>query len=82
MKTTASALNYSIPLKAGSSGSYPFLTYGLASGVTVGNLSVATYGTLANNLPWPISPYAVLNRTAQQDCCSIIVMQRLTASGN
>ena len=59
--TTASALNYLIPFgKPGAPDYIPF-TYALASGVTVGNLSVATYGTPANNLPWPISPYAVLN---------------------
>ena len=59
--TTAGALNYIIPFgKPGTPDYIPF-TYGVAAGVTVGNLSVATYGTPANNLPWPISPYNVMN---------------------
>ncbi len=60
--TTAGALNYIIPFgKPGTPDYIPF-TYGIAAGVNVGNLSVATYGTLlSDNLPWPISPYTVMN---------------------
>lgn len=59
--TTSAATNYVIPFgKPGVPDYIPF-TYSLATGITVGNLSVATYGTPANNLPWPVSPYTVLN---------------------
>ncbi|MBK9412022.1 MAG: T9SS type A sorting domain-containing protein [Bacteroidetes bacterium] len=59
--TVALASNYVIPFgKPGVPNYIPF-TYSIPTGTTVGNLAVATYGTPANNLPWPVSPYLVTN---------------------
>jgi hypothetical protein len=59
--TASGALNYVFPFgKPGGAGYIPF-TYSITTGTIVGNLSVATYGTPANNLPWPVSPYVVTN---------------------
>ncbi len=59
--TVAVASNYVIPFgKPGVPNYIPF-TYSIPTGTTVGNLAVATYGTPANNLPWPVSPYVVTN---------------------
>jgi hypothetical protein len=40
------------------------LTFQLTSG-NIGNLTVATYGTLPDNIPWPTVPQAVLNLNRQ-----------------
>jgi hypothetical protein len=59
--TVALASNYVIPFgKPGVPNYIPF-TYSIPTATTVGNLAVATYGTPANNLPWPVSPYVVTN---------------------
>ncbi len=59
--TVASVSTYVIPFgKPGVPDYIPF-TYSIAAGTTVGNLSVATYGTPATNLPLPVSPYLVTN---------------------
>lgn len=59
--TVASASSYVIPFgKPGVPDYIPF-TYAIPTGTTVGDLSVATYGTPPNNLPWPVSPYIVNN---------------------
>lgn len=59
--TVASVSTYVIPFgKPGVPDYIPF-TYSIAAGTTVGNLSVATYGTLPSNLPLPVSPYIVTN---------------------
>jgi hypothetical protein len=41
----------------------PFI-FNLISG-NIGNITVSTYGTPANNLPWPLAPQAVLNLDRQ-----------------
>lgn len=59
--STLGAANYVFPFgKPGVPDYIPF-TYSLSAATNVGNLSVATYGTPPNNLPWPISPYNVNN---------------------
>ena len=59
--TATAASAFVIPFGIPGTPDYIPFTYSVANGVTVGNLSVATYGTPASNLPWPISPYTVLN---------------------
>ncbi len=59
--TVGLASSYVIPFgKPGVPNYIPF-TYSIPTATTVGNLAVATYGTPANNLPWPVSPYIVSN---------------------
>ncbi len=59
--TVSSASTYTFPFgKPGVPDYIPF-TYSVIGATTVGNLSVSTYGTQVDNLPWPISPYVVNN---------------------
>ena len=59
--TVASVSTYTIPFGVPGAPNYIPFIYTIPAGTTVGNLSVATYGTPPNNLPWPVSPYVVNN---------------------
>ena len=59
--TVASPSTYTFPFGVPGAPNYIPFIYTIPAGTTVGNLSVATYGTPPNNLPWPVSPYVVNN---------------------
>ncbi|MBK7382175.1 MAG: T9SS type A sorting domain-containing protein [Flavobacteriales bacterium] len=52
-----------VPFGTGIGGNYIPFTFNLAAG-NAGSVTMATYGTPQNNLPWPVMPIAVSNLTS------------------